>query len=283
MQYKYRWYYAVIISAIIILLGIIYYIYPKYKNLLALKQKELFLSNQLATKIITNKRYDLLAKENGPQKKLMGLLRYDSQPTISQHNYVKNLLATTNLHGVNIQSVKIMPSKINSFDVLILHITAEGKFSDFITLIKALGNQAHPTVLKNFIVKSSSDNKQQIVMTIALYTTLVQDKISVLDNTKHLGNPFCCSQHQEQAIATLKHYTTNDILQHVSLNQIKIAGFLQDGQHKQALLRIPHIHAIAVECGMKLGKENGIVTSIQRGFVTIILPNGRHTILSLRH
>src|SRR5262249_15969597 len=92
-----------------------------------------------------------------------------------------------------------------------------------------------------------------------------------------LYNPFCSPQNMSK-------WNGNDESNNavsVPLNQIKMIGYLQKGEHRQALVLLPNSVMKTVEPGFLLGSEKGEVVAVNRKQVVVRLADGRGVILTL--
>ncbi|TAK78358.1 MAG: hypothetical protein EPO11_01320, partial [Gammaproteobacteria bacterium] len=130
-------------------------------------------------------------------------------------------------------------------------------------------HQVPSVALQNFSYQSTETDQFIFTMNIVLLKSPV-DVQSV--KFVQMNNPFCRYE-------TAK----NDVVraQSVVLEQIKMVGYLQQGERNQALLLLPTGAVIAVDPGAIVGKEKGTVTDIQSEKVIITLPHQKQFILEM--
>jgi len=237
MHYQYRWIYAVIISILILMLAYFYDFQDQLRQVekLSIDTKELTMT---------------LAKVS----QTMEETHMTTEPS-TKTDLLAQLLAMAQSKGLVIQSVNTVPSS-RVPDALQVHLKVRGDFQLVSAFVQALYAQKNAALMLDFSYQSTEHHEWLFTSDI-----LILSAIDLLKSTPDLvvHNPFCQT-------VTLPPLTYDDSLAKLvatPLAQIKMVGYLREGERSSALVALPGGLLLDVYEGSRLGKEQGVVVEVK--------------------
>lgn len=252
MKYKYRWLYALTLSIVFIALGYVYDIQPDLFKVSQLRKKETHLKIK-----ITN-----IPKENTK----VAALKH-------KKDFLSDLWVLLYQSGLKIKTVHFSRIESSIFaDVENMHLVMEGNFQQFYNFIFALNQLAYTALLTNFSCKTIQ-NLLKIEINLLLFKH-VPSKNHPYQFLPNIHNPFCFA-------GGMMIENNFDKLRSVSLKQLKMAGYMQQGNHQEALIRLPSGRVVEVKPGFTIGKEGGLVTDICSDRIILMLAEKKRFVMKL--
>jgi hypothetical protein len=257
MQYKYRWYYAVGISFSFLIAGFFYDEAPRWIQMTALQEKERKIREELLHLKQFVSRYpaevDEVLHSHG--------LKDNIQPI-----YWEDIFTLAYESGLAIQSFNLLPQPLLGLhNINKVRLVMRGDFLQMVAFMEAITKQANSKVIvvTDFSYKFSPQKKFIINMDVML----VQNKLPMTVAHQSINykayNPFCGS-----AKDITYHYDIEE-LQRISLDQIKMIGYLQQTSHVSAIVASPSGGVFSIDLNTKLGVEQGVVIDIQRQYLMV--------------
>jgi hypothetical protein len=252
MIYAHRWLCVLVFSGVLSAILYAYTISPLLIELDNLRQSE----NDAAKKIMSMKRKPAQIHSLEKKNNLDGL---------------NELLASLEMSGLKVQSVDEVLERQNGVAIrLLLH----GNYQHWVAWMSGLDQQAGAVRLKDFSCKPLANDELQILVKMEFY----EDKWSAVhfhSDVAALHHPFCKTHH-----VWLMQSNAREILLS-PLEQIKMAGYLQLGHRRAALLILPSGVMSMIEEGVVIGKEKGVVVKIERERVVVELAQGKRIFIGV--
>lgn len=237
MIIEYRW--VVIIGAglIFVLAGYVFDLGPRQAELATLHQSEIMLHEKLAAMKALPGRGSALKHNN-------------------QINGVNALADFIQSNGLNINKIK----QENN----VLHVDLRGDYPQFIAMMSGLLEKTDVISLKTI---SCQWEKEYLQLGMNL---LLMGKVDFLKHEvlRDQMNPFCTSENRQS-------FMNEDELLVSPISQIKMAGLLQFGERRVAILQMPDKMTVMVGVGDLIGLEKARVVGIDHDYVLARLDTGR--------
>ncbi len=248
LQHRYRWVYAFAFSGVIFLLSFFYDVQPSWSKLKHLNNAKKSLQRKLAGHPFVHP----VVMSKPP----------------SSTEVLSDLFRLANEKGIQLQSVKVT-SPTATFML-------QGDFQQLTSFIGQLTQSMGHLLLLDFSYKSIDANHFALMMTVLMTKNNLSNSPPVPFSLLSY-NPFCLAGNVENLNAQ------NALIRAhmIPIEQIKMVGYLQQGERHQALLLLPEGLVVAVEQGMEVGKEKGVVMTVQAENVVVRLPDKRQLIITL--
>lgn len=258
MQYKYRWFYALVIGLIITILSYWLMLLPGMHKLTNNKKEVERLQNELS-----------LLRKAQPSVNLK-----TEQPVISKTAFLELLPLLAQDHHIVMRSVAMKP--IMSQGEVRMKLIIQGDFSHLSQFSLALTKRGHNILIESFSYQTNKDNKLQLALDLLLMRRNIPNE-KESENLDSNLNPFCVAtdsigriaEHDRLAVSTL------------SIMQMKMTGYFFQVKRQEALVRLPTGVLIEINVGDQLGVEQAIVTSIHADRIEMILPNDEKKIIKM--
>lgn len=275
MKYKYRWLYAIPASAAMMIGGIYYDIQPGLAQLANLHEIEMGTTKELSR----FKQFAVQKAAASAGTEAKSFKRYGSQA-----DSLSDLLSLAHLQGLTIQSVNFAPSR--QFNIIntgvnteAIHLVTQGDFSQIYSFIFMISRQPHPILITDFLYKSTEQNKFLFAMNVVSFKSNTQhfQTNKSHEDLSQMQNPFC------PAANLVEMSNKNDLakLKSISMDQLKMVGYFQQGIRSQALVMAPTGIVSEVGIGSVLGKEGGMVTEIKRDCVVVVLRDKKRWVMKI--
>lgn len=174
---------------------------------------------------------------------------------------IARLSAIASASNVVVQSVQIHSQA--------LHLQLQGEFKHMVYFIHQLKTQAYPAS----IVEYSYQSPGRMDLTILLHSQPYSRPVNDAFNHAAIHSPFCDAS-EEELIFSEKNFTA-------PVSTMRMMGYLQQGNRHFAMLALPNGSVIDVFPQSLIGKERGLVTTITRDHVEVMLSNGQHVVLKM--
>jgi hypothetical protein len=256
-----KYYYAVTLACLMIILGYYFDLQPQAAVLLRLQaqEKELFVR---------------LLQEREKSKHQVSLARAKVGIEVSQKNSatLTDFVLLIERNGLQIQDATYQ-ERANA-----VHFVLNGEFSSCIGLINALSKQSMPISLTRFSIKPMSGGLIRMVVDMTL-PEMAARRMAIIAGTHPalMHSPFCNMKNNHVA----EPLTNNDMKKLVSIRQMKMTGFLQVDQRLHALLLLPTNVTADVVVGDVVGSERGVVVGIRADGCDFMLTNKK--IITLKY
>lgn len=279
MKYKYRWLYAIPASAAMMIGGIYYDIQPGLAQLANLHEIEMGITKELSR----FKQFAVQKAAASAGTEAKSFERYGSQA-----DSLSDLLSLAHLQGLTIQSVNFSPSR--QFNIIntgvnrevntgAIHLVTQGDFSQIYSFIFMISRQPHPIFITDFLYKSTEQDKFLFAMNVVSFKSNTQhfQANKSHEDLSQMQNPFC------SAANLVEMSDKNDLakLKSISMHQLKMVGYFQQGTRSQALVMAPTGIVSEVGIGSVLGKEGGMVTEIERDCVVVVLRDKKRWVMKI--
>jgi hypothetical protein len=262
MDYKFRWYYALVMIFVVGLTGYYALIRPDTQQIA---------SNNLYVRQLT----DELNAVNGsdanshllPKDKLSFTIHGAAEKELSA---LSVLTRNAHLAGLSILSLQ----RLSSDGELKFHLSATGKFdqvSAFIILMDASLLNFYANVTDKGQLKLEGDI---LFKDISAFSPDI--KLLFLNAPR---NPFCPSMNS----LPLLNNKLADMRVSVPLRLMTMTGSLMQGSRRVALILLPEKVMVVVSAGEILGKEQGIVMAIASDHLSVMQPDGSQVTISRHH
>lgn len=256
--YHYRWLYAFAIFFSLISMGILYDIYPNFTQLkLATK-----IENNLAKKII------LIKESTSKNRPAISLFSSSEKDQVLK---IHHLVMFAQKSGLRIKKVNVLYDE-NEYggDKLNVQLIASGDFMQLAAFIFAIENRNLLVSMHDFSCKLIQ-NTMLLSMSIwvANYKSLSYAKNTNQNFLSKWNNPFCLPY---QFRSNAESNTSSD-LQRISIDQLKMIGYLHKNERTQALILLPNGIVKLIGYGSTIGKEHGKVVYIYHNKIIINLQN----------
>jgi hypothetical protein len=258
MHYNYRYWYAMGVFLLINTFAYFIVLHPEQQDLTQLSE----LTRQSTLQLTALKKF---AQEQKNDASLFTALAPPNK--FDFFNLISTLAHQSN---VAIQSINMeLPASLT----IKMHVVTQGEFSSLIYFALSLLNQPRAIFVSHFsfhVVPS-----QPLLLSLDLFT--MQNNIDLPPpppfpiSLSPTQNPFCQPNHS-QPVSTI--LTT-------PLAQMRMTGYLAQGNRKLALMTLPTGEVISVEEGMVVGKELGVVKKVGRSEVVVVVGDGVVKILAL--
>lgn len=155
------------------------------------------------------------------------------------------------------------------------HIGLMGPFAAWQAFVNGLSKKSRLINLKNINIKLSDTHD----LLIDLEVDLSLSRVELMDYPMELLNPFCDSE------SILAFSSDDDLraLQETPLNEMKMLGYLAEGDHVVAWIGLSNSALVEISQSMVIGKEKAKVVGIEPGFVSLILPDLSSFVLASRY
>lgn len=231
MHYRYRWLYALGIFFISFCFSFYYVIHPEWTELRSLKSK---------TKKLKQEVFLMPSKHDKIFEKFRFL------PT--KKDFLLILTALEFTTGVKIISLKDKPHlPLTPLEAKMLSLTIQGNHQQVFLFLDQL--LEHPFVLLDF---NYHFNLKQVLLNIDLL---------ILKNNNLFNKTSSMSKMIGQPHHSFCRQTTSQLLW-PPLRQIKMIGYMKQGQRAQAILFLPTHQLVHVDVGTFIGQERGKVFKI---------------------
>lgn len=266
MQYQYRWIYGLMTFLFLIVTGYFYYIQPQWQEMHRLR----------------NERQELLQRLNSEKNWIERMQGYPktslAQSLLGQVDLIGTFLDEVHKENLLINSLQILPiTKWHDVDVCVLHIEVIGDYQQITSFISIWQQQLPQVVLADFSYHSQKENKYlfsaEIILAKKKLTALTGGKVGLFQS---MSNPFC-SSHAGELMSTIDLSTAASF----SLTQMRMIGYMQLGERKEALILLPNNVIVAVKEGMVVGREAGTVEEIKANHLLFVLPNRQRSELTM--
>jgi hypothetical protein len=249
MQYKYRWYYAAGIMLIVMWLSLFYFIIPKWDEAAALLSTE----EQLTLNLTAIKQFASQHHEE--------VINNNLQPI-----RMAELVALGHTSGVTVQSINLLARQpLEAAHMNIIQMVVSGDFTKVVQFIYAITYQRHLSAVTDFLYKvdhHDEGNLFNLNLMLSDDVTRFSSEALPLSNTV-MHNPFCFTANEA--------FQQNDPteLQQVPLNQIKMVGYLRQGDRVVGIVALPSGAVFDVRLADILGLEHGVVKKIERYHIVV--------------
>lgn len=246
MGYRYLVFhrYAVLISAFILFLGWILFIYPAYQTLHHLQEKEHQFSKQSQSEPRLQKK---MLKQNTQYRPFFK----EKDLALSTLTHLYALFSQVEMSSILIHFLGIKNNIVRYH----LEITCDA--ANMQKIMHLLFHGDYPILLFNQAFRTL-DNKR-IQLSTDLWAVNVYRNTHALIKTRL---PFCT----EAGAASFDEDTS--LLSKMSLEQIKMRGYLKQGRLKKAIILLPNRTYLTVTAGNEISKEKAIITEIRSdGFI----------------
>lgn len=257
MTYPYRWYLASLFSGIILLFGYGYDLKPIWNELHTQKINEKTMASELTHlhALLSSNRHDRLVKQEN----------FSNQTDHMQ--VIPALVAIVRLQGLHLQSIQEQAP--------LLHLVVRGNFNQLVAFTFMLANDA-AMMIRDFELGETDDKQLQMTLTMRVENKIISFDNSFI-NTMHLQNPFCGMNHS----TTQDLATSSNVLSSISLHQIKMVGYIHQGDRSAAMILLPNETTMSIAQGFILGAERGVVTQIQHNQINLTLSTGETTTIRM--
>jgi Pilus assembly protein, PilP len=252
MQYKFRWIYAGLLAILIFVSGFFYYLYPLINHIFLLKK-------------------EILALPIAPAKHFH-LKSINQYTTKNKDQLLTDLIALIEMNQLKIHAIDFLNGTFENDHRQRLHLRLEGKFISLKQFIFAMNKTTPEIILTNFMFAMNPDKNLGIEIELLLLKP--QDVLPSPLNDVHITkNDTLFCDHADQ----FKQEDTSFI----SINQMKMVGFIQQGAHISALILLPTAQVIMANTLQILGKEKARVTTITKHRITFVTADKKHLELNL--
>lgn len=250
--YNYRWLIALTLSGVIVALGFVYFIQPGQKRLAELRVQALRLTSQLAAiKTFNTASSDSLV------------------PPSTQADRVAMLSWFAHQQGLFIQSMDYLAAQQSyAADTELIRLNLQGSWPALASFLFALNRQPSMPI-RDFAFTLL--DQQALRLSVELYLLKNQWPLPPLQkNIVPKQTLFCPGL---QGLASNSSADTFIQTASVTLDRIKMLGYLQQGARRVALVLLPNNEVVSVEQGSLLGREQGLVTLVSTDHLLITLPD----------
>lgn len=254
IHYNYRWLYAGTIFILVILLGYHY-------DLSAHKKELIHLLNE-------KKNEEKMSVLHPSNKRAL-------QRALPRHqaaNYLLDVSMLANRHGVVLDKILLIKSAFTAAEGQKLQVVVHGDYAHVAAFLLGLFQQNYTVLVSQFSYKVKS---MRDVMFSGELVALNEVSDYLPQSKQTSPNPFC-----GMAIEDLT--SINDSQQqNESLSTIRMIGYVQQGERKQAMIVLPSHAVLAVVEGMHLGREQGEISEITPNFIRLTLPKNTQILLKM--
>lgn len=256
LSYPLRWMVAMINCVVVIGLSYCVYLQPLIAKLTELKQKERDLTvrvlaiNQSVKQIKAKNSVKVLAEKNAVDK-------------------IAELEMIAHASGLDFKTLSTGK---------LMHLTLQGSFPQFTAFAATMALQTKGLVVGDFTLNVNRQLKHfkqqglQFALDIPFSTVYLNVAASHQEiKMSDVQNPFCINE--ATWMSGFEAFASG--MDSIAVGNIKMTGFLQQAERRQALLLLPDSRVVAAERGVVIGKEHGVVEEIAKNSVVIVLPDGK--------
>lgn len=241
--YRYRWWWLISLNLIIMVFIYLAHIQPGSNRI-----KDL------------NKQIALLIIDINKHKKLQ-LMSAKRSVSTSKLEEIARLSEIASASTVVVQSVQVHSQT--------LHLQLQGEFKHIVNFIQQLKIRDYPAS----IVEYAYQTPGRMDLTILLHSQTYPQSMRVELNNAAIHSPFC-NANEEELIFTEKNFT-------VPVSTMRMMGYLQQGTRHFAMLALPNGSVIDVFPQSLIGKERGLVTTVARDHIEVMLSGGQRIVLNM--
>lgn len=266
-QSKHPWLYVLAAFVAVMLGGYFYDIQDKLAQQVRQRETEKYLLDQLSD---LNKR---VSNQNEAATDSLIMLPHQGQVDL-----LSDLLVQVHMSGLAIKSVSFgSKSKLNFNEAAIVHLLVLGDFEQMSSLIGQLSRQARPMLVLDFSGQSTERNKLIFSMDVLILKSKMKNSGMEPIGGKSIFNPFCFSGNA----ALLSSENDASHLDSLSLKQMKMVGYLQQGGYRQAYILLPNKSVFVMTPGSLIGKERGLVLKIERDHALLELQAKKRFVINM--
>ena len=266
MNDSYRWWYAMLLSASVLLIAYFLVIQPEQGEVLRLQLEK----QQLVERLNNLKQF---AQEKNGEMSSVAMAKAFVTHRIDKIGLLSLLPALANQYAVSIQSMQFYTPTMQLPDDITMHLVVEGRVEPLSRFALALMSNENGIAILNFSYRLLGQLKLQLeadVQVIPNHVGLLQMS-SKQEAFLFVRNPFC------QADNHMPPITRDDraLLMAIPLTQIRMTGLIQQAARKLALLTLPTGVVVDVAVGDVVGKEKGVITDISADRVEVLVGKER--------
>jgi hypothetical protein len=259
MQYKYRWWYVLVIILVGIAIVFFFVVVPCIDDLHTMQASE----QKLAV--------DLLA-----QKQAVAKFHEQSIGKNKQAYSLEEMFARMYASGLSVQEVSVTARRSFYFaSIEVVHVVAAGDVAALSAFLFPVLPSKLGVIVEDFSYRVSPSRQMIVTMNLVDWQSDIElaGMTRLAYSAEHL--PFCVSD------AELPHLSRTEEILAVPLDQINMVGRLQQANRVVALVSTPMGIFFDVEQGSILGKERGRVKTINQDRIVIVV-RGQERIIKMR-
>jgi hypothetical protein len=256
MHYQLRWLYLVIINLTLLAISYICDIQPKLQQLSELRHAE--------KKLIKN-----LSFASSLAEKSQNIKNVTSISKKSEWEKIQVLITRMHANGLMIREISASERAMNW--------VVEGNLQQWYLFILSLETLNHLIHVRDFSCKLNEKNNLVFIMDILqsreyIYPLSKQRMSKQRKKPNALQYSFCPPEGMPYSLSQSDNVS-------VSIQQMKMVGYLHNSQRTQALVLLPNKMMLKVAQGEHLGREHAVITEIYKDKMIAKLSDGTHVVL----
>lgn len=223
--------------------------------------------------------------EHALRKMRQSIAQYKIKPSQTQALSKSDLTrldalnAEAHKQGLEVQTVHLNAAKhLDATDEWQFHMVFTGQFNALTRFLLSLDQSPAAAVVRDFMFQRNE--KGQLTLGMDVILGGAHSSPAMVTNSTLLNewrDPFCSAGGQTRLQAD----TDARLRMSVPLDRIQMMGYMHRGSREQGLISLPGHIVLAVEEGFIIGKEQGVIQSIQRDRIVIRLSDGQETLIKM--
>lgn len=256
--YPYRWWLAVFIGFALGAISYLYVLNPQADALLNLQAQE----KQLTRELIALRKVKVKQISQTPKMSKMDWLTL--LPTLAQ------------LNGVVMRSITVKPTRGQPTNEIKIKFLVEGVFAQLTRFIVAMHEQTPNGLIENFSYQVTKQQTLLLTIDLLLITDHLAQSHQKVEKPTAFHNPFCLATN---TVADLHMHAA--AVSGLSMTQMKMAGYMEQGERQMALIMLPTGALAEVYVGDEVGLEKSVVTKIASSQLELTSPSGETKVLRM--
>lgn len=213
------------------------------------------------------------------RRKIYYSLRVDNKPNVAAE-LISTIFRVAEANGVIIQVIQ--PENwqvVEGINVLPIHVVAASQFTQFVQFIAMLTRYSLPIAIADYKIQAQPDQLIQVDMHLKGFfaSTNQENFLPAAMWSRSINFPFIGLHHDpfsamnQNTIELTNQRDDPDLwlLHSVSLQQLKLVGYVHEKQNFWALVMLPNAKTVEVTCGEKIGLENATILKLDEQEVLI--------------
>ena len=256
--YPYRWWLAAFIGFTLSVIAYEYVLSPQVDALVNLQAQE----KRLARELIILKKIEVK--------------QIDLTPKMSKMEWLTTLPMLTQLNGVVMRAITMKPTREQSTNELKIRFIVEGDFAPITRFIVAMHEQTPNGLIENFSYQVTKQHTLLLTIDLLLMTNHLTQSLHKIAKPTTFHSPFCLATNTAAAVRM-----HDAAVSGLSITQMKMAGYMEQGERQMALIMLPTGALAEVYVGDEVGLEKSVVTKIVSNQLKLTLVSGEVKILRM--